>query len=250
MHGPYCYACGQPEKGMIRQLASVMADVLDTVFNIDSRVFRSLLPLYFRPGYLTLEYFAGPARALRDAVPPVLLPLHRRVLRDPVALNLSDAHFTFNLVGDNDDSDTSAQTEADVRASASPQALAGIDNGEERAEHAAGDDRDRCEKARAKIQKQADERLAYLQGARGSARQRREAAARSDEDDDGEIQFDGMPWDPTAHPIKVSWLPAFANAELNDMAGRAKENIDRGEEGSAPSDRSACSRGCRGRSVC
>jgi hypothetical protein len=45
MHGPYCYACGQPEKGMIRQLASVMADVLDTIFNIDSRVFRSLRPL-------------------------------------------------------------------------------------------------------------------------------------------------------------------------------------------------------------
>src|SRR3954462_7064123 len=67
MHGPYCYACGQPEKGMIRQLASVMHDVLDTVFNIDSRVFRSLLPLYFRPGYLTLEYFAG--RRVRYVTP-------------------------------------------------------------------------------------------------------------------------------------------------------------------------------------
>ena len=67
MHGPYCYACGQPEKGMIRQLASVLSDVLDTVFNIDSRVFRSLLPLYFRPGYLTLEYFAG--RRVRYVTP-------------------------------------------------------------------------------------------------------------------------------------------------------------------------------------
>src|SRR3954449_11380141 len=67
MHGPYCYACGQPEKGMIRQLASVMSDVLDTIFNIDSRVFRSMFPLYFRPGFLTLEYFAG--RRVRYVTP-------------------------------------------------------------------------------------------------------------------------------------------------------------------------------------
>src|SRR6187399_3118800 len=67
MHGPYCYACGQPEKGLIRQLASVMSDVLDTVFNIDSRVFRSMFPLYLRPGYLTLEYFAG--RRVRYVTP-------------------------------------------------------------------------------------------------------------------------------------------------------------------------------------
>jgi len=39
----------------------------DTVFNIDSRVFRSLFPLYFRPGYLTLEYFAG--RRVRYVTP-------------------------------------------------------------------------------------------------------------------------------------------------------------------------------------
>jgi hypothetical protein len=59
MYGPFCYACGQPEKGMIRHLASVMADVADTIFNVDSRIFRSVPALYFRPGFLTNEYFAG-----------------------------------------------------------------------------------------------------------------------------------------------------------------------------------------------
>ena len=58
-HGPYCYACGQSEKGMIRHLSEVLADLADIVFNVDSRVFRSLGDLYFRPGYLTTEYFAG-----------------------------------------------------------------------------------------------------------------------------------------------------------------------------------------------
>lgn len=81
LQGPYCHACGQPVKGMIRHLASVMADIGDTLFNVDSRIFRTLVPLYLRPGFLTNEYLAG-RRTLRHAVPAVLLPVHPRVLRD------------------------------------------------------------------------------------------------------------------------------------------------------------------------
>lgn len=58
-HGPYCYACGQSEKGMIRHLSEVMSEFADIVFNVDSRIFRSLWDLYVRPGYLTVEYLAG-----------------------------------------------------------------------------------------------------------------------------------------------------------------------------------------------
>ena len=59
VHGPYCYACGQSEKGMIRHLSEVMSEFADIVFNVDSRIFRSLWDLYIRPGYLTREYLAG-----------------------------------------------------------------------------------------------------------------------------------------------------------------------------------------------
>src|SRR3954468_13363095 len=65
--GPHCYACGQPVKGMVRHLGSIMHDVADTILNIDSRIFRTLLPLYFRPGYLSIEYFAG--RRVRYVTP-------------------------------------------------------------------------------------------------------------------------------------------------------------------------------------
>ncbi len=59
VHGPYCHACGQSEKGMIRHLSEVMADLADIVFNVDARIFRSLWDLYIRPGFLTSEYLAG-----------------------------------------------------------------------------------------------------------------------------------------------------------------------------------------------
>ena len=59
LYGKYCYACGQPIEGLVRHFGSVMGDVVDSVLNIDARLVHTLLPLYFRPGRLTLDYFAG-----------------------------------------------------------------------------------------------------------------------------------------------------------------------------------------------
>ncbi len=59
LYGKYCYACGQPTHGLVRHFGSVMSDIADSVFNIDERVFKTLGPLYLRPGKLTLDYFAG-----------------------------------------------------------------------------------------------------------------------------------------------------------------------------------------------
>lgn len=57
--GDFCYRCGQSEKSMVRSLHVIGADLADLVFNVDSRIFRSMRDLYFRPGFLTTEYFAG-----------------------------------------------------------------------------------------------------------------------------------------------------------------------------------------------
>src|ERR1700689_355980 len=65
--GEYCYRCGQPVKGMIRPLSSMMHDIADTILNIDSRIFRTLWPLFVKPGYLSNEYFAG--RRVRFVTP-------------------------------------------------------------------------------------------------------------------------------------------------------------------------------------
>lgn len=59
LQGKYCHACGQPVKGMIRPLSGLTADVIDSVFNLDSRILRTIGPLFFKPGYLTTEYFIG-----------------------------------------------------------------------------------------------------------------------------------------------------------------------------------------------
>ncbi|WIG56581.1 MAG: hypothetical protein OJF61_002369 [Rhodanobacteraceae bacterium] len=59
LYGKYCYACGQPTVGMVRHFSSVLSDIADSVLNVDERLFRTIGPLYLRPGKLTLDYFAG-----------------------------------------------------------------------------------------------------------------------------------------------------------------------------------------------
>ncbi|MCK7596498.1 DUF3667 domain-containing protein [Microbulbifer sp. CAU 1566] len=57
--GPHCYACGQPSKGLVRELPEMLGDFLNSVFCFDSRITRTLGPLLYHPGFLTNEYLAG-----------------------------------------------------------------------------------------------------------------------------------------------------------------------------------------------
>jgi len=57
--GPHCYSCGQPVKGMVRHFSSVIGDFFDTLLAFDSRTWKTVPSLFFRPGFLTSEYFSG-----------------------------------------------------------------------------------------------------------------------------------------------------------------------------------------------
>ncbi len=222
MHGPFCYACGQPEKGMIRHLASVMADVADTIFNVDSRIFRSLFPLYFRPGYLTTEYFAG--RRTRY-VTPFRLFFFLCVISFfaiQISLNIESMHFSLAGDGGGDHGIQSAQTEVEVR-EREQAALDGIAKALQApvmpAAASAG-----LHAQQAKVRTRAAQRLAWI-AAKRQAEAKGEKAPPDPDASEPEISFDGTPWDPVKHPISILWLPDFANAELNAMAARAKDNI-------------------------
>jgi hypothetical protein len=220
MHGPYCYACGQPEKGMIRHLASVMADFADTVFNVDSRIFRSIFPLYFRPGFLTDEYFAG--RRTRYVTPFRLFFFLCviAIIAIQASLNLDD--LKFNL-GDSGKGISHAQSTEDLN-KRTQQALSGIESAKS-APSMPTVAKTSLDTAADTIRKQSEQRLAYLK-ARDEAKAKGEKPPADPQgDDDNTLSFDGTPWDPSAHPITIAWLPVFANSRLNEAVGRAKENL-------------------------
>jgi hypothetical protein len=57
--GQHCSHCGQPATVRVLSLWALVKDVLGDLLNADSRVWRTLWPLAFRPGLLTQEFLRG-----------------------------------------------------------------------------------------------------------------------------------------------------------------------------------------------
>lgn len=224
LHGPFCYACGQPEKGMVRHLASVLSDVADTIFNVDSRIFRSIPALYFRPGFLTREYFAG--RRTRYVTPFRLFFFLCVIAFFAIQFNLSigSGGLNLNLAGASGINDVNhAMSEAEL-AQRTATALHDIEvarNAPDVPDSAIK----KLDKSAATIRKQSDRRLAWLK-AKQAAEASGAAPPQDPNADDGFLEFDAQPWDAQTHPLVIGWLPAFANARLNEAIGRAKENFE------------------------
>jgi len=59
MQGEFCHDCGQSIHTVLRPMHHMVEDTLDMVLHVDGRVIHTIPPLFLRPGFLTLEYFAG-----------------------------------------------------------------------------------------------------------------------------------------------------------------------------------------------
>ncbi|MCX7034834.1 MAG: DUF3667 domain-containing protein [Arenimonas sp.] len=222
--GEHCYACGQPTKGLVRHFGSIVGDFMDSVFEFDSRILRTIGPLLFRPGYLSMEYFAG--RRVRYVSPVRLfvflslfaffaakLSFDINVDKDgagPVVVNTGD---------DSGDGIRSATTVAEVEA-ARDQAIAAL-----RKVRAEGADIpglaagiDGAEKG---VAAEAARRIAVIEKAAKEGKPVPTASS------DPSLNFNGTAWDPESNPLVIGALPDAANAHLNDMVGDAQENIQR-----------------------
>jgi hypothetical protein len=59
LSGPYCAACGQAAQLKPLSLRYLLLALAGEIFDVDSKAWRSFLPLLFRPGHLTRQYIAG-----------------------------------------------------------------------------------------------------------------------------------------------------------------------------------------------
>ena len=59
LQGQYCGICGQRARGRLISLWELLQDAFGDLFEIDSRLWRTLIPLLIRPGRLTLDYLEG-----------------------------------------------------------------------------------------------------------------------------------------------------------------------------------------------
>ncbi|MDH7453049.1 DUF3667 domain-containing protein [Luteimonas composti] len=236
--GEHCYACGQPVKGLVRHFSSLVGDVLDSVFEWDSRTPRTLWPLLARPGYLTLEYLAG--RRIRY-VSPFRLFFFIAV----VAFFIGTLTVSFG-----DDSpvqfggDTGIETARSAAEVEQARDAALADLAAERAElasriSAAEDHASPPNPATIAGLRAADAGLQAGERAIRAQAEERIAAFRQAEDTGGpppvprlnRLQFGGgQAWDAETNPVRIDSLPQFANDWINRQIGRLEKNIPRLQE--------------------
>ena len=216
--GPHCYACGQPVKGMVRHLSSILADAADTILNIDSRIFRTLFPLYFRPGYLTTEYFEG--RRVRYVTPFRLYFFLSILAFFLMQFALGDVNFN-NGGPDSGDGIAKAKTAEEV-VQLRDKAIGGLKEAEAVTPAAGGRG---IAKAIEKIEKKADKRLAYLKKV-DEAKAKGAPVPPDPQNEDFNFDLGDGPWDPKTHPVHLGG-PKFLDDKANQMLSHAKENLDR-----------------------
>lgn len=59
LRGQYCGHCGQRSRSRLIKLRELIADAFGDLFEVDSRLWQTLVPLVIRPGQLTYDYLQG-----------------------------------------------------------------------------------------------------------------------------------------------------------------------------------------------
>jgi len=67
MQGEFCHECGQSIHSVLKPMHHMIEETVETVLHVDSRIVHTVPPLLLKPGFLTLEYFAG--RRMRYIAP-------------------------------------------------------------------------------------------------------------------------------------------------------------------------------------
>jgi hypothetical protein len=238
--GEFCFACGQPKKGLIRRFTSILGDFLDTVFSIDNRLLRTIGPLYLKPGHLTLEYIAG--RRVRYVTPFRLFFFLCVLSFLALKIYAANTEGAINFGEGDQVRIESALTDAEVDARLA-EALEGLAKGREglkvglSAANAPQASISRAEENMAEaeqdLREAAVERKAWIAEvakARAEGREPPEDPAA----DLGELEFGDGPWHPETNPLRFDWLPEFANDALNKRIGRAREALRHGREDPQP----------------
>lgn len=228
LEGPWCHACGQPVKGMIRHLKSILHDFLDTVFEYDSRIWRTLVPLYFVPGQITLEYIAG--KRIRFVLPFrlffVLTVVAFLILQFVVKPAAPSEHLDAGFPG------LLESTTVEEVKRARDRALEGID--ETRVEVGEGPLRDRAsaalERVRLSVEREAQARIDWIEAVETARAEGREPPPEPRTGPVVQFGADAAPWDVEVNPLEIPLLPEFANVKVNEWIGQAVRNVERIEE--------------------
>lgn len=111
IRGQYCASCGQRSQVRVITLWELTRDMVGDIADLDSRIWRSLIPLLFRPGQLTVDYLQG--RRARY-MPPFRMYLVLSILFFLLVSIFSDGDKLFEVNSSPDGSEAKLEIARDV----------------------------------------------------------------------------------------------------------------------------------------
>jgi Protein of unknown function (DUF3667) len=106
LQGDFCHSCGQSKLSSSRFFGSILMDLLDNFFNYDSRVYKTLVPLMLKPGYVCSEYLSGKRASY---LPPFRLYLFASIIFFLLVPFINDISVSFGMP------DEQAEQQEDVK---------------------------------------------------------------------------------------------------------------------------------------
>lgn len=209
LQGPFCHQCGQPEKTPVRDLVALSTDAFDYLFDVDSRLYKTLRDLFLRPGKLTQAYLQGQRMSF---IRPMRIYLAMSALLFIVVSSVSEMDVEVDATGDVKIGMVAptADEQADAAATTAP------------ATPTAPED------VSAPATTAPTEVGKPTEPASEPSKEKEEDAK---DDDDFDLTFFGNePWHRTDNPLVFSWLPDFVNERINDYIALAKANVKLAKE--------------------
>ena len=214
LQGEFCHQCGQSIHNPVRNAGHAIEEVFESFWHLDGRLFRTLRDLLV-PGRTTLEYLAGHRQRY---LPPLRLfvvmsllaffvgKLTIHVDREPVSLGVDTSAIT------------GSQTVEEVKRNRD-RLLAEVEKAQNEDKKGLPGVDPALIAAQVQIQGEAANRITELTpGTPPPTRAKSKGALFSK---DNEV------WDPARNPVKIDWLPAFANEWLTEQLVHGTENIER-----------------------
>jgi Protein of unknown function (DUF3667) len=222
LEGEYCHHCGQSVHSVLRPVHGLLEEFLETFLHIDGRIFHTLPPLMFKPAFLTLEYFAG--RRVRYIAPFrlmfVMCLLSLFVIHidtDLVTSHSAEQKQQKLLIGQGgsfaDDDDTS-DVQHDLNKKLAMLDAARAENTGPSGNPALVSQIDATEQ---KYRDEAKQRLINLGKSPATA-----ASTASDQVQTSTREND---FSKALVPVRISWLPDFANERLTSLKIHIGENM-------------------------
>lgn len=221
LQGKYCHACGQSIHNPLRNFWHALEELVESFWHLDGRVFRTLRDLLVPPGLVANRYLAGHRV---DYVAPLRLFVVMSLLAVVVAhfaMAASDHSDAVKING------VPVQTRGDITAAMT------VEQVEQRRDAAL----QRMQAARARMvgpaaggRKGIDAGIAGIKAAAdGRIAALREAAAKGlPPPAPGTTNIgESIDWDAGKDPVRIDWLPDFANRWLTAQGAQGMRNLSR-----------------------